>query len=187
MPKDDFVEHEIKKRHFIEYLVTEQELDSIQTRSFVADLIFLFSSIFWSTYIGALIISTTPGKITNTLLIVAITLTLIWAFVFFKNHKFIDKIKKSSGEYLKIEKTSNYILDIKKATYGTDESNIDITELVKSKMENNKLDFIIDNNFIGGPDKDPHRGKTKLFWIEYEYQGVQYKKQFKEHDHVVIP
>jgi hypothetical protein len=70
-------------------------------------------------------------------------------------------------------------MDIKKATYG----NLDVTEIVRSKIINNRL-FIQASNSIFG---DPHVGKIKKLIIDVEVNGVSTQHSVQENSFIKLP
>lgn len=75
------------------------------------------------------------------------------------------------------------ILEIIKAEYWTPKARFDITEELKRKIADNKLEIIASNDIKGDPDP----GTVKKLSIEYKFNGITLIKEFTEGDNVVIP
>ena len=75
-------------------------------------------------------------------------------------------------------------LVVLKATYGADETQRDVKDLVKSKVQNGRLDFNVNSGQLGG---DPIFGKAKMFYIKYSSNGKVVEKSFKEGENVSLP
>lgn len=75
-------------------------------------------------------------------------------------------------------------LVIIKATYGTHSVERDITNLIKSKVNNGRLNISVNPAEIGG---DPVAGQVKTFYIKYIYQGMIVEKSYKDFDQVSEP
>lgn len=71
-----------------------------------------------------------------------------------------------------------------KATYGADQTQRDVKDLVKSKIQNGRLDFHAHSGELGG---DPIFGKVKTFYIKYVAGGHVIERSFREGEHVSIP
>ena len=75
-------------------------------------------------------------------------------------------------------------LRVLKATYGADQTQRDVKDLVKSKLQNGRLDFRAGNGEMGG---DPIFGHVKTFYIKYISNGRTVEKSFREGQHVSLP
>ena len=75
-------------------------------------------------------------------------------------------------------------LVVLKATYGADETQHDVKDLVKSKVQNGRLNFSAESGELGG---DPIVGKVKTFYIKYSSNGKVVEKSFKEGEYVSLP
>jgi hypothetical protein len=71
-----------------------------------------------------------------------------------------------------------------KATYGAEQMQRDVKDLVKSKIQNGRLDFTAHSGELGG---DPIFGKSKTFYIKYISNGRTVEKSFREGEHVSLP
>jgi predicted outer membrane protein len=71
-----------------------------------------------------------------------------------------------------------------KATYGAGQTQRDVKDLVKSKIQNGRLDFRAHSGELGG---DPVFGQVKTFYIKYVAGGRVVEKSFREGEHVSLP
>jgi len=71
-----------------------------------------------------------------------------------------------------------------KATYGADSVQRDVKDIVKSKIQNGRLDFRAHSGELGG---DPIFGKGKTFYIKYVASGRVIERSFREGEHVSLP
>jgi hypothetical protein len=75
-------------------------------------------------------------------------------------------------------------LVVLKATYGAGQTQHDVKDLVKSKIQNGRLDFRAHSGELGG---DPVFGQVKTFYIKYVTGGRVVEKSFREGEHVSLP
>lgn len=75
------------------------------------------------------------------------------------------------------------ILEIITATYGTEQVNLDVTEELKQKIVNNKLEIVASNSIKG----DPAKGTIKKLTIKYVFGGKTMTKEFVERTKAIIP
>jgi hypothetical protein len=73
-------------------------------------------------------------------------------------------------------------LKIIKAVYGTPTKSLDATKILNSLVNNNRLEFIANNEIVGDPDV----GTTKELSITYEINNKKFTKIFKEGEKVII-
>jgi len=78
-----------------------------------------------------------------------------------------------------IETTSLKILN---ALYGTPKNSVDATKALNLLINNNRLEFIANNEIAGDPDV----GTVKNLSITYEINGKEYTKIYTEGDKVII-
>lgn len=71
-----------------------------------------------------------------------------------------------------------------KATYGAGQTQRDVKDLVKSKIQNGRLEFSADSGQLGG---DPIFGQVKTFYIKYVAGGRVTEKSFREGERVSLP
>lgn len=75
-------------------------------------------------------------------------------------------------------------LKINNARYGKSGQGADVTNRVRSMVQNNTLDFKVNNNNLGG---DPNVGADKTLKLNYTYQGLQHNIVVKEGDRCRVP
>lgn len=75
-------------------------------------------------------------------------------------------------------------LHINKAIYGHNGQGMDVTNTLRSKIENNTLNVKVNNKNMGG---DPNTGADKSVKVEYTYQGRTSTKVVKEGDRLQLP
>lgn len=71
--------------------------------------------------------------------------------------------------------TSGFV--ILSTTYGTDDIHKDITDLMKAKIRDGRLDFDLNHVDLGVGDPAP--GYAKKIHIKYSFHGVEYDKDYK--------
>lgn len=75
-------------------------------------------------------------------------------------------------------------LKINSARYGKSGQGADVTNRVRSMVQNNTLDFKVNNNNLGG---DPNVGGDKTLKLSYTYMGQQRNIVVKEGDRCRVP
>lgn len=96
--------------------------------------------------------------------------------------KFADELINRL-EFLNVQQSTNMpSLRIIKAIYGTPKKSVDATKELNLLINNNRLEFIANNEIVGDPDE----GTIKNLSITYEINGKEYTKTYKEGDKVII-
>jgi hypothetical protein len=75
-------------------------------------------------------------------------------------------------------------LKINNAIYGKNGKGMNVTNKLRSMIQNNTLDVKVNNNNMGG---DPNVGADKNLKVEYTYQGRTSTKVVKEGDRLQLP
>ena len=75
-------------------------------------------------------------------------------------------------------------LKINNARYGKSGQGVDVTNRVRSMVQNNTLDFKVNNNNLG---VDPYKGADKTLKLSYTYMGQQHNIVVKEGDRCRVP
>jgi antiviral immunity YobI-like NTPase len=109
------------------------------------------------------------------------------------NKALIEKLKangyistyEEEKEILKIN--FEYPLEIIKATYGTAENEVDVTDKVKQLVINNKFTVTVTNDIVGGDENDPVRGVLKILKILYKIREKETIAAIKEGETFTIP
>ena len=70
------------------------------------------------------------------------------------------------------------------AIYGTKTHRVKVTREIIKLIKDNKLDFTISNDVLGG---DPHPGKVKQLTIEYIFDGDRLTKTYPEGARLQLP
>ena len=78
----------------------------------------------------------------------------------------------------------NRQLHINKAIYGHNGQGINVTNHLRSLIQNNTLDVKVNNKNMGG---DPNVGADKSVKVEYTFQGRTSTKVVKEGDRLQLP
>lgn len=74
-------------------------------------------------------------------------------------------------------------LRIVKATYGTENKNVDITQELNLAIVDDKLNLLLTNNIAGDPDV----GIQKIGNIIYKFDGKKFKKEVVENSPINLP
>lgn len=207
--KNDLIKTIIKGRTVTYYLTSEDDLNNIQSNSILGDIFFSIASIFVGGIVSVcltIITSTNTKEIIENLnswkiifimiVIVFVCLSILFYYKSFntikkiKNSGAIESFKQSSNietpNDLKIDNGNDQNdskLEIIKAEYWTNNKRIDVTEILKKRIENNRLAFIASNDLNG----DPEPGVVKVLTIEYKYQNITIKKDFPENASIELP
>src|SRR6266852_6300557 len=75
-------------------------------------------------------------------------------------------------------------LQIRNASYGSQDRFVDVRQLLQSRVQNDRLDFQVTNASMGG---DPSRGASKTLRINYDWGGTGYPVAARENQRVSIP
>ena len=75
-------------------------------------------------------------------------------------------------------------LQILNASYGAQDRFVDVSQLLQSRVQNDRLDFQVTNSSLGG---DPNRNASKTLRISYEWAGRTYDMVAQENQRVSIP
>jgi DnaJ-like protein len=75
-------------------------------------------------------------------------------------------------------------LKINNAIYGHNGKGMNVTNLLRSMVQNNTLDVKVNNKNMGG---DPNVSADKSVKVEYTYQGRTMTKVVKEGDRLQLP
>lgn len=75
-------------------------------------------------------------------------------------------------------------LVIHTASYGTEEKMNDVTEILKSKVKDQKLELLVANDNLGG---DPAYAEAKALRVEYTYAGERHSVTADERETLSLP
>ena len=186
---EEFVKTKIVKKEVVFHLVTKDDLATLSTRSWIADILFALMSI----AAGGWISSALSDKENNCVYIFA-TITIILfiisvpLFVYCKwtASKILNTSAKASEP---LEETADEHeqpfseMNILSASYFTPRRSVDVTEKVKSLYKENQR-FRIDNKSMGS---DPEYGVVKQLKVNYCLNGKKIEKTFKEKQIISLP
>ena len=82
---------------------------------------------------------------------------------------FNDRPANASGQYQQYQDDSSG-LRIVRAYYGWQASTVNVTEVLRSRMRDGQISFVVTNSALGG---DPAMGADKILVVIYRYQGVE--------------
>ena len=77
-----------------------------------------------------------------------------------------------------------HMLRINNAIYGKDGRGMNVTNKLRSMIQNNTLNIKVNNGNMGG---DPNVGADKYLAVKYTYQGRTMSKVVKEGDRLQLP
>ena len=77
-----------------------------------------------------------------------------------------------------------HVLRINNAIYGKDGRGMNVTNKLRSMIQNNTLNIKVNNGNMGG---DPNVGADKYLAVKYTYQGRTMSKVVKEGDRLQLP
>ena len=80
--------------------------------------------------------------------------------------------------------TVTYGLRILNASYGAKDRFIDVTQLMQSSVQNNRLNLQVSNSTMG---RDPYNGEAKALLLRYEWAGRTYDIAVPENQQISIP
>jgi len=75
------------------------------------------------------------------------------------------------------------LLEILNATYGTEQKQLDVTDILRQMVIKNSLTVTASNKLAG----DPHYGEGKKLIISYRIGQKNYKSEILEHETMTIP
>ncbi|MFZ1135488.1 MAG: DUF3395 domain-containing protein [Candidatus Korobacteraceae bacterium] len=76
------------------------------------------------------------------------------------------------------------MLHINNAIYGKNGRGMNVTNKLRSMVQNNTLNIKVNNSNMGG---DPNVGADKYLAVKYTYQGRSMSKVVKEGDRLQLP
>lgn len=97
-----------------------------------------------------------------------------------KHTEYSSKTKRRIGELLRED--DNRLLVINSATYGANQNVVDVLELVRSKVNSNTLDILVENSLFG----EPALGQKKVLTMEYSIRGETKRCVMPEGERILI-
>src|ERR1043166_278126 len=196
----------IQKREVIYYLINEDDLNSVKSKSWLTDAFMLLASLALGAFLSVIITLSTGVQLQEQVTAILKKFLLVFGFfgllflvlaaMFIISAKSaIDRIK-GSGKVktigglepdqepsLSVVAPSNPILEVIEAVYGTTKKSVDITTKLNQLIQDGTLTTIASND-LGG---DPDLGTPKVLRIKYKHNGVIITKEYKEKDHIKLP
>ena len=200
----------IKGRQVTYYLTTEEDLNNVKSNSLLGDIFAVLTSLAIGGIISILLtkaidieLQKQTLNILDILLYVFIAGVVIFGvflgYFYYRTFRTLEKIKESgavksfkgfdqentdlNSETQKATKLKDNKLEIIKATYGTPKAESDVTEELRQRIVDNKLETVASNDI----KNDPDFGTVKNLSIEYKFGGIIVAKEFTEGNRVVIP
>jgi hypothetical protein len=158
------------------YVVTEEQLENQQRETIWGDLFLIIATV---------LLGISFSDLYRYLLLFFLGILFLFLFFWFSFLKYslVKKLKKSPEvKYINFEESNE--IEIIKATYGSDTILMDVTEIIKNNLKDNKLDIIVSNIIMG---RDPHEKIRKNLEVIYNYNGKIIKKNCLERDRLLIP
>ena len=199
---DELISATIHKRKVTYYLVSEDDINSLKTKSGFADLFIFLASLAWGGHISIHITRASGIELqqqtTSTLIV------LLWVFgiggliftalaiLFFLSAKSaIDRIKGLGIQTQKIGEQAALSLTtgsdpqfwVVSANYGTQKKSFDVTDKLNALIRDGQLVTVSSNSLAGDPDF----GTPKILRVKYKDNGVLKTRDFPENDQVNLP
>ena len=187
--EEELVKTKIIKKEVVFHLVTKDDLATLSSKSWLADLVFALMSIAAGGWISS-VLSDIESKyvyIFATITIIAFIISLI-LFVSCKwtASKILNTSAKTSEPLEETTDEHNLPfseMNILSAFYFTPQTSFDVTEKVRSLYKENPS-FKIDNESMGG---DPEYGVVKHLKVKYSLNGKTLEKTFQEGQIISLP
>lgn len=187
--KEELVKTKIIKKEVVFYLVTKDDLATLSSKSWFADLVFVVMSIAAGAWI-----SFAFSGIESKYVYVFATITII-AFItslllFVSCKRTASKILNTSAKTSEpLEDTTDEHeqpfseMNILSALYFTPRKNVNVTETIRRLYKENQS-FKIDNESMGS---DPEYGVVKQLKVKYCLNGKILEKTFQEGQNICLP
>jgi hypothetical protein len=201
---DTLVKTTIRKREVVFFLVSEDDINSLKSKSMFADVFMLLASLAWGAFLSAYITRSTSIQPQDQVVI------LLWCFgiaglvlslsaiVFLLSANSAIKRIKGSGkvegigakkvngqEPQPVQTSPKSNLHVVEAIYYTQKNSANVTAKMNQLVENNRLMMIVSNDLVDG--NDPDYGTRKKLRVKYETNGVEITKEYKERDLLNLP
>lgn len=187
--KEEFVKTKIVKKEVVFHLVTKDDLATLSTRSWIADIIFALMSIAAGGWISS-VLSDNESKYVYIFATITIIAFIISILLFISCKMTASKILNTSATASEpLEETADEHeqpfseKNILSAFYFTPRKNVDVTEKVRSLYKENQS-FKIDNASMG---LDPEPGVVKQLKVNYCLNGEKLEKTFQERENISLP
>lgn len=186
---EELVKTKIIKKEVVFHLVTKDDLATLSTRSWIADIVFALMSIAAGGWISSAL-SNTESKyvyIFATIAIIAFIISLIlfasckWTAskILNTSAKVSEPLEETTDEYEQPFSEKNIL----SASYFTPREKADVTQIVRSLYKENQS-FKITNESMG---LDPEYGVVKQLKVNYCLNGKKLEKTFPEGQIISLP
>lgn len=187
--KEELVKTKIVKKEVVFHLVTKDDLATLSTRSWFADLAFALMSIAAGGWIASAL-SDIESKYVYTFATITIIAFIISLLLFVSCKRTASKILNTSAKASEsLEETADEHeqpfseMNILSASYFTPQEKADVTKKVRSLYKENQS-FKIDNVSMG---LDPEYGVKKQLKVNYILNGEKFEKTFEEGQTISLP
>lgn len=186
---DELVKTKIVKKEVVFHLVTKDDLATLSSKSWLADLVFALMSIAAGGWISSVLsdIESRYVYIFATITIIAFIISLI---LFVSCKWTASKILNTSAtasepldETTDEHEQSFSEMNILSALYFTPRKKVDVTAKIRSLYKENQS-FKIDNESMG---LDPEYGVVKHLKVKYSLNGKTLEKTFQEGQKISLP
>lgn len=186
---EELVKTKIIKKEVVFHLVTKDDLATLSTRSWIADIIFALMSIAAGGWISSAL-SDIESKYVYTFATITIIAFIISLLLFISCKRTASKILNTSAktsepleEATDEHKQPFSEMNILSAFYFTSRKSVDVTKKIRSLYKENQS-FKIDNESMG---LDPEYGVVKQLKVSYCLNGEKLEKTFQEGQIINLP
>lgn len=187
--KEELVKTKIVKKELVFYLVTKDDLATLSTKSWYADLAFALMSIAAGGWIASAL-SDNESKYVYIFATITIIAFIISLLLFVSCKRTASKILNTSAKISEpLEETTDEQkqlfseMNILSAFYFTSRKRVDVTEKVRRLYKENQ-GFRINNKSMG---IDPEYGVVKQLKVNYCLNGKELEKTFQEKQNISLP
>lgn len=186
---DELVKTKIVKKEVVFHLVTKDDLATLSSKSWLADLVFALMSIAAGGWISSAF-SGIESKYVNIFATITIIAFIISLLLFVSCKRTASKILNTSAKTSEpLEETTDEHqqlfseMNILSAFYFTPQNKADVTAKIRSLYKENQS-FKIDNESMG---LDPEYGVVKHLKVKYSLNGKTLEKTFQEGQNISLP
>ena len=186
---EEFVKTKIVKKEVVFHLVTKDDLATLSTRSWLADLAFALMSIAAGGWISSAF-SNIESKYVYIFATITIIAFIISILLFVSCKRTASKILNTSAKISEpLEETTDEQkqlfseMNILSAFYFTPQKSVDVTKKIRSLYKENQS-FKINNESMG---LDPEYGVEKQLKVIYCLNGKKLEKTFLEKQNISLP
>jgi hypothetical protein len=181
MEENQLVRNIIKRREYIHYLITEEDIDSIKSKNIFAEIFFSAAFLLLGLFLSSFLSSNVDSYLRWGSLIFGLVFFVFAVFFYITNNRFISRIKLASVKEINPGK-DEVEFKILSAFYGGKDKTDKLAALVKGGRLNWEA-----SNTINGEFDDPQPGVKKDFKIIYRSNGLIFNRDYKEGDLVNLP